>query len=101
GIRDLHVTGVRTCALPISCGDPAAAHLCLVFVPETGAGSRTRVTLRHLATGAALWQETMRAEPLPGDGLRLAVRLSAFTNPQVRSEERRAGKDGRWCASPT
>lgn len=67
---------------PDACGDPAAAHLCLIFVPETGA-SGTRVTLRHLATGALLWQETMRAEPLPGDGRRLALRLSAFTNPQV------------------
>ncbi len=68
---------------PDACGDPAAAHLCLMLAPETDGSTGTRVTLRHLATGAALWQETMRAEPLPGDGRRLALRLSAFTNPQV------------------
>src|SRR5690606_41189209 len=73
GIRDFHVTGVQTCALPIS------------ELPARSTGNRHRRAPRGGAGG--------RPHPVPagaGDG-RPAVR--------PRSEERRVGKEwgGRWA----
>src|SRR5437870_5710969 len=77
GIRDGHVTGVQTCALPI-CPDPSRAYY----------GTDARVGA--LLTGALLAVVLARADAR--GGLRLTVR--------GRSEERRVGKEGGWRGAP-
>src|SRR5258708_252491 len=74
GIRDDLVTGVQTCALPIS-GDPVAV------VVGLGRG-------RHLAV------------PEPELQLVVATRLEEVAAVGVRSEERRVGKECRSRWSP-
>src|SRR5207253_5538430 len=77
GIRDGHVTGVQTCALPIcACDKPDVAHDCfLLFSPSSGL----------ILFVADLFH------PVGG----LAV--ETFLN---RSEERRVGKEGRCGWGP-
>src|SRR5690606_40566953 len=75
GIRDFHVTGVQTCALPISRRDAS---------PRCWAGRCSR------ASGAAC----------PRPVLTWATRRGKWTprcraGPWCRSEERRVGKEGR------
>src|SRR5690606_40109745 len=77
GIRDFHVTGVQTCALPIS----------TIFVPQPAssrsppswwtASSRTTSACCHAA--ATSW---------------LSVIARPCAKPSPRSEERRVGKEG-------
>src|SRR5690349_25042749 len=67
GIRDLYVTGVQTCALPI---------LVVIF---------------FLPIGGLVGQRLALLEPLPGYGWNLAGSLAGI----LRSEERRVGKECR------
>src|SRR5258707_1158944 len=77
GIRDIGVTGVQTCALPIS------------TVVEAGAA----MTGRPLTvTAICLW-----AAVLPKLSSAFSVIVSAA---RLRSEERRVGKEGRSRWSP-
>src|SRR5690606_40208968 len=68
GIRDFHVTGVQTCALPIS--------LSASFTPTQAAAARA-ATMTTLPRGSAL--------PV----------TSCSASSSNRSEERRVGKEGR------
>src|SRR5690606_40880712 len=84
GIRDFHVTGVQTCALPIwerwSCGSPATRD-------ATGTlegGERTGKSPLRGTNGAWCWR---RCLPL--------TRTRSVGRP--RSEERRVGKEWRWA----
>src|SRR5438874_13374086 len=80
GIRDLYVTGVQTCALPIS-ASPFGRQL-------------TGVNLeRLLALGRSLVEE----RPLTSAELRplLRKRWPKRDEESLRSEERRVGKEGR------
>src|SRR5690606_39946492 len=72
GIRDFHVTGVQTCALPIS-----------TPVPRKLSKSRRR------RTGDATTMPPSGADS-PGAAFRDHARLRG--RPTVRSEERRVGK---------
>src|SRR5205085_3927781 len=76
GIRDLTVTGVQTCALPISDGLPARGSL-----RQGGAGSRRQGTARLAAVPPVR-------------------RAQASGSTTLRSEERRVGKECRfrWSA---
>src|SRR5690625_7832687 len=65
GIRDGHVTGVQTCALPISLSPPVTASTC----PPMGASVSSQVLKR----------DSRRRSPIPPS----------------RSEERRVGKECR------
>src|SRR5690606_39546550 len=81
GIRDFHVTGVQTCALPIwvCVGAPAGA--------KAAVEQRTRVACRSARFAAA-------AAPAAGPDRRVrSCRNSDRTPPQTRSEERRVGKE--------
>src|SRR5207247_3366670 len=86
GIRDPLVTGVQTCALPIS---RVATHDFLrgvlqrvqVMMREPVAGKRIRRADSQVV--ALDGQESARADPTVEDG-------------RGRSEERRVGKEGRW-----
>src|SRR5699024_11488479 len=82
GIRDRSVTGVQTCALPIS------------NTASTCPGTRT---LRHSWTSspAALNKKVLRSMPRT---LRPYMFLSLITS---RSEERRVGKEGRSICAKT
>src|SRR5437867_13265977 len=75
GIRDRTVTGVQTCALPISPLTPAAPGL--VLAVEQAPALR----------GSAARPAPEVAAPVPGAALR--------PGPRGRSEERREGKEGR------
>src|SRR5207248_6032581 len=87
GIRDRTVTGVQTCALPISAGRAAGA-----FGPgaeaalDPGGGGRAA---RARCRGGAPTRGIGRRRPLAGP-LRLGGRRGS------RSEERRVGKERRW-----
>src|SRR5690349_23956244 len=74
GIRDLYVTGVQTCALPI---------------------------LRLVIVGSDAWRagEHRRLVALCGPGTRV-VNSYGLTEATIRSEERRVGKECRSRWSP-
>src|SRR5690606_40683797 len=90
GIRDFHVTGVQTCALPISPTIKEIQEQCfnnvILVVPQSHFG------------GADLFSETVqgpppqaRTESTGGFPLRNHV----LDDAEGRSEERRVGKEGR------
>src|SRR5437660_4317951 len=90
GIRDGHVTGVQTCALPI-----------YRRLRDRG-GDRTR---RDLLDPDALYGHTIPASRLPGGRRRGTCvhrrhidrqRLAGYSRFDVRSEERRVGKECRY-----
>src|SRR2546430_12033393 len=86
GIRDLTVTGVQTCALPILCPNKMAVQM--------SAGRRPRVPWNsaHSPSGTTIWDTI---EMYSGD------RVSPVPwSPPVRSEERRVGKECRSRWSP-
>src|SRR5690606_40252050 len=90
GIRDFHVTGVQTCALPIS-----------------SRSMRMGTSIRKAATrkwpepqqGSRVFKSAScsgQASKVPAAGVQAPS--SCFTNR--RSEERRVGKEGRSRGSP-
>src|SRR5690606_39621622 len=80
GIRDFHVTGVQTCALPIS----------LVRVSQSPLPASLADTVAEVAPGTQLLQLTLPE----GDALELnqVIALKMLLNAH-RSEERRVGKE--------
>src|SRR5690606_40072663 len=91
GIRDFHVTGVQTCALPISvCGGagPRAAG------PRTGS-ARMKALFLALALANVLffawsrWHAPAVSGEIPETSTAPALELAGDT---ARSEERRVGK---------
>src|SRR5690606_40969539 len=82
GIRDFHVTGVQTCALPIFAGVVAEQ----AQLDQIVAGSRDQ--RRIVPPGGRVHQRGVRdpGEVLPADRL---------LGERRRSEERRVGKEGR------
>src|SRR5260370_24912203 len=82
GIRDSSVTGVQTCALPIS-RDLGKAHVVL-NIPD--------FTLRVYNNGATIWQ-TRVVVGKPGTP-------TPLLSETMRSEERRVGKECRSRWSP-
>src|SRR5204862_4918789 len=95
GIRDLYVTGVQTCALPIS----AAGYWLERRAGASGQRAwQTRLQapwarpfLAFAALDVAVWQ--MVAAASPGTGLFVAVGNALLLG---RSEERRVGKECRY-----
>src|SRR5205085_9329887 len=89
GIRDLTVTGVQTCALPI--------------LPHPGRAQGTSIRLSladAIARGFATSHRLAEARAREG-GARAAVNSVDLTRkPIVRSEERRVGKEWRYSGWP-
>src|SRR5690606_41096498 len=95
GIRAFHVTGVQTCALPIlAATDKAIRTESMMLLEEIGRKGRENGLNLILCT-------QMPKAKLLGDQLRnvLMVRLvgavATDVESDVRSEERRVGKEGR------
>src|SRR2546426_5565791 len=82
GIRDYKVTGVQTCALPISARSGR--------LERGGDGGGARVSRRD---GEVAARPGARGAAAPAAGLRAM-------NPMDRSEERRVGKECRSRGSP-
>src|SRR5690606_39914026 len=74
GIRDFHVTGVQTCALPIS--------------PSWPSGEVRNLASSAASSGCSLCVGTARNDP------------PQLPPPPGRSEERRVGKEARSRGSP-
>src|SRR5207302_8378668 len=93
GIRDFHVTGVQTCALPIFIvasimSKKLAAGLgALVLDVKTGSGAFMRDEGRARALARALVRT----------GNSCGVKTEALLTDMSRSEERRVGEGWRWC----
>src|SRR5690606_41170709 len=91
GIRDFHVTGVQTCALPI------------FIVDATRASGKLRPKTRNDARilGVGIWPLTMDELRRQRDARAAAVKAATEAlgaEPVLgwrRSEERRVGKEGR------
>src|SRR5690606_39526983 len=95
GIRDFHVTGVQTCALPIFTRQPQLAR---VF---------EQVGVDYCCGGKKTLQEACEAKGLDAQTLVLALQAVASSAPQEtelnlssRSEERRVGKERRARGAP-
>src|SRR5436309_11511249 len=90
GIRDFHVTGVQTCALPIS---SAGARYLLERGAEPGRILMEAVSLDTI--GNAYFSRLLHV--IPREFRRVLVVTSDFHMPrtQARSEERRVGKECR------
>src|SRR5205807_3199210 len=91
GIRDYKVTGVQTCALPISLGLIAA----LAFATTLAGVEIVSVTI--LVTSAASIG-SIRRPSLPTSATKFlsrSVSRNACRRSAIRSEERRVGKEGR------
>src|SRR5690606_40913982 len=87
GIRDFHVTGVQTCALPISNAHATYQN------PATTDSTHDAPPHRH----QRLRLQGMEGQLLPGRPVRQSVSVLL----RRRSEERRVGKEGRsrWSAA--
>src|SRR5690606_40202528 len=86
GIRDFHVTGVQTCALPILCENHAVS-------PEpTYGNSNDQCGTWNTATVSGV-----DSDPVPASQQHLTTATASYplsTGDGVRSEERRVGKGG-------
>src|SRR5207302_7717967 len=86
GIRDFHVTGVQTCALPISIHAARARHDELQALREEAESLTEALAARKVierAKGLLMEKENLSED-------------EAFTRlRKARSEERRVGKEGR------
>src|SRR5690606_40608432 len=91
GIRDFHVTGVQTCALPI-CGLAAG-------LTAAGFGAGSAATIIPISTMiASKGYEAAFLYFGIGQGVIVILVALFLTRPPVRSEERRVGKEcrARW-----
>src|SRR5690606_40952221 len=92
GIRDFHVTGVQTCALPISLPPPSAT---TALPPPAG----TQAIKRYHSRRKPPYQAVPPPVRPTSDQRSLASALQTLMNQagatrQRRSEERRVGKEG-------
>src|SRR5690606_40877769 len=100
GIRDFHVTGVQTCALPIYAGgDPLDQDARRTHRGSVPPCRRAPATCGHAASSVTSPATSHRRDRTRS--ARTPVRRLAATTPS-RSEERRVGKErrARWSADP-
>src|SRR5690606_39528027 len=88
GIRDFHVTGVQTCALPI-----------LMAQSVIQAGTIKDVSIHALPGDVQQYLKSgndLIVQMSSGD----SILVQGFYTPAARSEERRVGKEGRSGRAP-
>src|SRR5207302_5574821 len=94
GIRDFHVTGVQTCALPIYSPLVSAADrmefLIRRFAAHHGREDKYHQTMTH--SGLVSWSPQWRRRESPTRFTRSWLDTRSCS---TRSEERRVGKEGR------
>src|SRR5205823_11198632 len=93
-IRDKLVTGVQTCALPISPAGPIAARISRLRRRITALRSGSRDTVRPVANAVAELKDIELSEIEAAVGTRSFSRGRSYARGN-RSEERRVGKEGR------
>src|SRR5690606_40017086 len=101
GIRDFHVTGVQTCALPIL--DAWAASICFNTVEAGKLGLPAPTSWKDLADPVYAGRIIMPNPNSSGTGfLDVSSWLQLFGEDE-RSEERRVGKEWRrrWSPDPS
>src|SRR5690606_41070410 len=91
GIRDFHVTGVQTCALPIFLLAVIAEELGFVGVAVV-VGLFAWLVLRAFAIGRQAVSLERPFSALVAHGIGTWLCVQSFIN--MRSEERRVGKEG-------
>src|SRR5690606_40935796 len=98
GIRDFHVTGVQTCALPIS----SAATWAGAWGPGAPIRPRTKAPTARAATLAARAMDCQPGRDRGRSGTTSAMgpRSIAAISRSGRSEERRVGKGWRYRGAP-
>src|SRR2546425_3330248 len=89
GIRDKLVTGVQTCALPISTGNSV-----FLFLRRARASAAEQATLKR-AVGILCFFMNSLAKTLLD-----SISAADWVAPKTRSEERRVGKECRSRWSP-
>src|SRR5205085_4063806 len=94
GIRDLTVTGVQTCALPIFAltGLPPTIAETNSYLQDTSTDAYEKMVDRYLQSPR--YGEEMARHWL--DVARYADTHGLHLDNERRSEERRVGKEGRW-----
>src|SRR5207302_7814483 len=93
GIRDFHVTGVQTCALPIFLFSNLPCNRDYVLAATMESLHRVGATPEVVATVGDEDSLTVAPPLIVGPGRHLAGRI-VFTDGRQRSEERRVGKVG-------
>src|SRR5690606_39666462 len=88
GIRDFHVTGVQTCALPIF---PFASAKEVFAETQGSAAAATAADVAGLRSRACAIADTLAG--LLGESLQLTFTDNTSTMVSFRSEERRVGKE--------
>src|SRR5690606_39830018 len=90
GIRDFHVTGVQTCALPISiCSSPKSGEL-QVAIKEVKDGTFSSYANNQLKIGDVIEVAPPKGRFVFEPNDNKTKNIAAF----ARSEERRVGKEG-------
>src|SRR5690606_40319344 len=92
GIRDFHVTGVQTCALPIFyAGEHPIIRGPAIPFPRAPLEPLSTIPDVELAEG----EPDIRRWPLHAGGRRVGTIDDLVVDPAARSEERRVGKERR------
>src|SRR5690606_39775829 len=93
GIRGFHVTGVQTCALPISSGEPACISPCSSPSCAGFGGEKSPPCDGSTSTRKREASRSRRVPSRPGRAF--GTRTPRQERPAPRSEERRVGKEHR------
>src|SRR5205823_10158184 len=93
------VTGVQTCALPISAGRLFALAAAAAGLALAATASAPAMTIERVVSPGGIKAWLVHDRTLPLIAIEFAIRGSADQDPAdkpgVRSEERRVGKEGR------
>src|SRR5690606_40871480 len=95
GIRDFHVTGVQTCALPILLRTSRSS-----MVARLSRSSEGAITTRCPTDSKALKRSLAKSSALSRQAFDVVTSTSSFLKDLRRSEERRVGKECRSRWSP-
>src|SRR5690606_39632052 len=93
GIRDFHVTGVQTCALPISARPGRCRSRAWPVLRELHSSCLRKVLQNRFSGGKAA---SLPAAPRSGRAAAQQTRLRRESASPSRSEERRVGKESRY-----